>query len=137
MWTGVLCGAPRCAQHPRPSLVSQSLIAQLVRSRYVSKTSMKDNPIKKSLSKSNQRSCNIGCFPVEWEIKNCLHSILSSCWGAAVVGWLPSGEPSGFRGLVVCPLFQIKDYARCWGDISLGQAPGKPWVFRGLGCPLC
>lgn len=58
------------------SLVLQSLIAQVVQiiSEYVSKTLERDNPIKKSPFKSNQRTCNIGCFPVGWEIKNCLCS---------------------------------------------------------------
>lgn len=47
----------------------------------------KDNPIKKSLSKSNQRTCNVGFFPVGWEIKNCLCSLpfqVLGCGGGRV-----------------------------------------------------
>lgn len=108
-------GAPRCAQHPRASLVLQSLIAQVapVVSRYVSKTLVKDNPIKKSLSKSNQRTCNVGFFSLwDGKLRIAYAPILSRCWGVVVVGWLPwgSGDVSPFPNWRRCKVLGKHQY---------------------------
>lgn len=58
--------------------------------------------------------------------------VLSSCWGAVVVGWPPQGEPDELRDLVVSPFFKPEQMEGVGEHRYNGMSSSEPFGFQGV-----